>query len=165
MDLGASWRAMEPAAKSSTVRSRPKRSRSRVTNGTRAFVDGDGRSPWARRWKDLCELHAKDISPSGPLHLTEAQRSLIRRAATLETELEQVEGKLSEGTAQDLATYATASAHLRRLLETLGIERRARDMGNVVDRTMSVEWSPLRQRYAREIAAEAAKAESEVTPS
>ena len=68
-----------------------------MTNGKQMFVDGDGRSPWARRWKDLCELHARDISPNGAIHLSEAQRSLIRRTATIEIELEAVEGKLSEG--------------------------------------------------------------------
>ena len=150
---------MEPSAKSSAVRSpskpRPKRQRSRVTNGKQMFVDGNGRSPWARRWKDLCELHARDISPSGAIHLSEAQRSLIRRTATIEIELEAIEGKLSEGTAQDIATYATAAAHLRRLLETLqpGLERKARDIGIVDGKAESVEWSPLRAALREDIAA------------
>jgi hypothetical protein len=121
------------------------------------FVDGNGRSPWARRWKDLCELHARDISPSGGIHLSEAQKSLIRRTATIEIELEAVEGRLSEGKAQDLAVYATAAAHLRRLLETLGVERRAKVIPGLIDSTAQVEWSPLRSRWAAEIAAERAK--------
>ena len=149
---------MEPAVNSSAVRSAPTaknaRLRSRVTNGKAAFVSGDGRSPWARRWRDLIELHVADLG--GVAALSEAQRSLVKRAATIECELEQVEGRLSLGKAQDLATYATAAAHLRRLFESLGLERRARDMGSVIDSTASsADWSPLQQRYAREIAAEA----------
>jgi hypothetical protein len=141
---------MEPAVNSSAVRATPPaknaRLRSKVTNGKRTFVEGDGRSPWARRWRDLIELHVADLG--GLANLSEAQRSLVKRASTIEIELEQIEGKLSEGKAQDLATYATAAAHLRRLLESLGLERRARNMGNVVDSTAASDWSPLRSRWA-----------------
>ena len=128
--------------------------RSRVTNGSRSFVQGDGRSPWARRWRDLVELHVADLG--GLAALSEAQRSLVKRAATIEMELEQVEGRLSLGKAQDLATYATAAAHLRRLFETLGIERRARDMGGVVDVASLAPWSPLLTRLHEEAKREAA---------
>jgi hypothetical protein len=100
--------------------------RSQVTNGRRLFVDGDGRSPWARRWRDLVELHAADIGPAQIL--SEAQLSLIRRVATIEIELERMEGQLSQGGDADLDTYTRASGHLRRLLETLGIERAKRDV-------------------------------------
>jgi hypothetical protein len=89
-------------------------------------VDGDGRSPWARRWRDLVELHAGDIGQ--PELLSEAQLSLIRRVATIEIELEAMEGRLSQGGAADLDVYTRASEHLRRLLETLGIERAKRDV-------------------------------------
>lgn len=51
--------------------------------------------------------------------------SLIRRASTLEVSLEQLEGALSQGQAADLATYAAASGHLRRILQVLGLEKRA----------------------------------------
>jgi hypothetical protein len=115
---------------SSTVRTpsgaRPPAVRSRVTNGRQLFVEADGRSPWARRLRDLIEAHIADLG--GPFVLSEAQRSLIRRASTIELELEQLEGQLSEGKAANLAIYATAAGHLRRILETLGIERRARDV-------------------------------------
>jgi len=42
--------------------------------------------------------------------------------------LEQLEGKLSKGEPVDLDSYTRASSHLRRILETLGIERRPRDV-------------------------------------
>jgi hypothetical protein len=80
---------------------RPSRLRSRVTNGRTLFVEGDGRGPWARRLRDLCEAHAADLG--GAECLSEAQRSLIRRCATIEVQLEQMEGQLCDGKACDLS--------------------------------------------------------------
>jgi hypothetical protein len=102
------------------------RNRSAVTNRKRLFVDGDGRSPWARRWRDLVELHAGDLG--GINMLSEAQFSLIKRAATIEVELELSEGKMSMGQDVDLDVFTRSASHLRRILETLGIERRPRDV-------------------------------------
>jgi hypothetical protein len=45
------------------------------------------------------------------------------RAATLECEPEAMEGKLSRGEPADLDAYERATNGLRRVLETLGIER------------------------------------------
>jgi hypothetical protein len=112
---------------STTPKGLVRRVRSQVTNGKRTFVQGDGRSPWARRWRDLIEAHARDLSPNGIEHLSEAQRSLIKRAATIEIQLEAVEGQLSEGKEANLSAYAAASGHLKRILEYLG-DRRARDV-------------------------------------
>src|SRR5262249_24206434 len=55
--------------------------------------------------------------------LSEAQMSLVRRAAALGCELEQMEGRMSLGEQVDIDRFA-----LRRILETLGLERRARDV-------------------------------------
>jgi hypothetical protein len=137
---------METGTQSSTVRSTPKRQRSRVTNGHRTFVEGNGRSPWARRWRDLIEAHVADLG--GVANLSQAQRSLIKRASTIEIELEQVEGRLSLGRAADLAEYATAASHLRRIFETLGIKRVPRDMGGAIVEAASLTWSPMRSRWA-----------------
>ena len=54
--------------------------------------------------------------------------SLIRRSATIEVELERMEGRLSVGESVDLDQYVRAVGHLRRVLETLGIERAKRDV-------------------------------------
>lgn len=103
----------------------PSRQRSRVTNGRSAFVEADARGPWARRFRDLVELHTADLGDAA--HLSEAQKSLIRRAATIEAELEKLEGHLAAGSAVDLDGYGRCAGQLRRILETIGIERRARD--------------------------------------
>jgi hypothetical protein len=134
-----------------------KRQRSAVTNGKRAFVEGDGRSPWARRQRDLAERHVADLG--GIDNLSEAQRSLVVRASTIEVELEQLEGALSLGRPADLSVYATAASHLRRIFETLGITRKARDMGEVIDNGPMQIWSPLRSALADEMAKRAGLSE------
>jgi hypothetical protein len=105
---------------------RPVSQRSAVTNGRRLFVEGDGRSPWARRWRDLVELHAGDLG--GADILSEAQLALCRRAATLSISLEGMEGDLSTGREADLDLYGRLAGHQRRILETLGIKRQQRDV-------------------------------------
>jgi hypothetical protein len=105
---------------------RQPRQRSAVTNGRRLFVDGDGNSAWSRRYRDLVAGHVSDLG--GDL-LSEAQTSLIRRAAAIELELEKMEGRLSRGDASvDLDLFTRSAGHLRRIFETLGLQRRARDV-------------------------------------
>jgi hypothetical protein len=114
---------------------RSPRLRSRVTNGRTLFIEGDARGPWARRWRDLFEAHAADLG--GADSLSEAQRSLIRRCATIEVQLEQIEAQLAQGRSSDLSTYATAAGHLRRIFETLGIERKPRDVTPTLEQYMA----------------------------
>jgi len=111
--------------------SRPLRTRSRVTNQRSLFVESDARGAWPRRFRDLCEAHAADLG--GLSHLSEAQKSLIRRVATIETQLEKLEGALSEGKPVDLDAYGRAAGQLRRLLETLGMKRIARDVTPTIE--------------------------------
>ena len=104
----------------------PRRQRSAVTNGRRLFVAGDGNSAWSRRYRDLVAGHVADMG--GRDLLSEAQLSLIKRAAAIELELEQMEGKLSMGEPVDLDVFTRSASHLRRMFETLGVERRPRDV-------------------------------------
>lgn len=117
---------MASNASRSSTDDRPKKTRSRVTNGRSLFAEADARGPWARRFRDLCEAHVNDLG--GAVLLSEAQRSLVRRASTIEVELEKLEGALAEGEPVDLDGYGRAAAQLRRILESLGLERRARDI-------------------------------------
>ena len=102
------------------------KARSRVTNGKRRFVDGDGRGPWARRWRDLKALYADDLG--GESTLSEFQLGLVGTAATMRCELEKFEGQLSKGEDIDTDLYGRIAGHYRRICETLGIERRKRDI-------------------------------------
>jgi hypothetical protein len=108
------------------IDARPPRVRSAVTNGRRLFVEGDGNSAWSRRYRDLIAGHVSDLG--GDATLSEAQLSLIKRASAIECELEQLEGRLSMGEQVDLDCFTRAASHLRRILETLGLERRAIDI-------------------------------------
>ena len=101
---------------------------SRVSNGSALFVEKvDGRTPWARRFRDLIELHLADLG--GPDHVNEAQCALIRRIATLECELERLEGEFAKpdriAGAKALDLYSRLSNTLRRLLDALKLERRS----------------------------------------
>jgi hypothetical protein len=104
----------------------PASSRSARTNGRRLFVEGDGRGPWARRWRDLQGLYADDLG--GESSLSEFQLGLVGTAATMRCELERLEGKLSLGEPIDTDQYGRIAGHYRRVCETLGIERRAKNI-------------------------------------
>jgi hypothetical protein len=60
--------------------------------------------------------------------MSEGRKSLCRRAATLEVNLEQLEAKMSEGQGVDLDIYNRLAGNLRRILETLGLERKIKDV-------------------------------------
>jgi hypothetical protein len=106
-------------------RQQARRPRSAVTSGRKLFVQGDPNSAWARRFHDLVLGHVSDLG--GRSNMSEAQFALVKKAAALETETEQLEGRMSLGEEVDLNTYGRAASHLRRILETLGLERKARD--------------------------------------
>jgi hypothetical protein len=133
-----------------------RRARSQATSGRRVFVDGDGNSRWARRYRDLIFAHCQDLG--GADVLSEAQLSLIKRASAIELELEQMEGKLSLGQQVDLDVFTRSASHLRRLFEVLGIDRKARDVtpGSEVEI-----FSPMRARWAAEAAAAAKEGATE----
>lgn len=107
--------------------------RSRVTNArlsNRAstaalWADVDGRSPWARRYRDLVALIADDMG--GLEGMTELKLSLIRRGAALTLECERLEARLAAGEHVDLDALGRASGHLRRIATDLGLDRVKRD--------------------------------------
>jgi hypothetical protein len=89
----------------------------------------DGRTVWARRLRDLIELHLNDMG--GPEAVSQAQHSIIRRAATLTVELERLEAKFANAgmaEAGELDLYQRTAGNLRRLLESVGLERKARNV-------------------------------------
>jgi hypothetical protein len=105
----------------------PANNRSAIGNRSRLFVDQvDGRSAIARRYRDLVAEHSSDLG--GAEILSEAQRQMIRRAASLACWCEAIECKLAEGADIDIGPYTTATNALRRVLVDLGLERRARDL-------------------------------------
>jgi hypothetical protein len=100
--------------------------RSKVTNGKSLFVEADGRGPWARRWRDVLAEITSDLG--GPDLLSEAQRQLARRAATISVMCERLEGQAAEGNEIDLDVYGTLTDRLGRALQRLGLKRIAKDI-------------------------------------
>src|SRR5271170_739260 len=101
------------------------RQRSRITNGSALLPGVDGRSAWVRRCKDVITSHLSDLG--GEDNTSAAERSIIRRASVMTVELERLEAKFAvagEATATDLDLYIRAAGNLRRLLESVGLERR-----------------------------------------
>jgi hypothetical protein len=106
----------------------PQQLKSKTTNGRRTFViGGDGRGAWTRRWRDLVELHVSDCGGAGAI--SEAMISLCRRVAAIEAQLEQMEAQMSEGDLKvDLDLYNRLAGNLRRMLESIGLQRVSRDI-------------------------------------
>ena len=108
--------------------------RSKMTNARFAgrvtsralFYDGDGRSPWSRRYRDLVALFADDAG--GLETLTELKLALIRRCAALVCECERMENALADGEKVDVDLLARLSSHIRRVAESIGIDRVRRDV-------------------------------------
>ena len=121
---------MEPLPNSSAIRRKSvmlaSRSRSSVTNGKRLFVEHRGDTAWARRFRDvLVEI----ISDLGGLDvLSEGQKQLARRAATLCITCERMEGKAAAGEEIDLTAYGMLTDRLGRTFARLGLKRRPRDV-------------------------------------
>ena len=135
------FRGMEVAPNSPSDRPAKDPLKSRITNGTKLLPGVDGRSPWVRRCKDVIELHLSDLPDASV-----AERSIVRRAAVLTTELEMLEAKFAaagSATPFDLDLYQRTAGGLRRLLEAIGLERRLRDVTNPAPR--SSQPSPLRR--------------------
>jgi hypothetical protein len=122
-------KAKMASANRTDTAARPLTQRSRATNGKTLFADGgDMRTPWARRMRDVFGLHLSDLG--GPDAVSEAERSIARRAAVLTVECERMEAvfALDAATPEALDLYQRTANSLRRMLESLGLKRRARDV-------------------------------------
>jgi hypothetical protein len=119
---------LETAETIAPLAGRQRAHRSAISNGTRLFcVDGlDGRSQTARRFRDLVEGMGNDLGGSD--RLSEGQRQLIRRAATLSIMSESVEADFIRNLAFDSEAYGVLCDRLGRCLQRLGLERKPRDV-------------------------------------
>jgi hypothetical protein len=126
--------AVTSPAGSPQVDRRKSAGRSRITNGSALLPGVDGRSAWVRRCKDIIAEHVSDLGGEG--NTSAAERSIIRRAAVLTTEAERLEKRFAlagEASVDDLDVYQRVSSSLRRLLETIGIARRPKDVPTLSD--------------------------------
>src|SRR5262245_11492756 len=90
------------------VQGRSKRPLSRVTaeaaRGLAGWLDGnDKRGPVARRFRDLCTQLTSDLG--GPAQLSEGQRQIIRRIASMSVWCESMEAKMADGEEVDIDRF------------------------------------------------------------
>lgn len=117
----------------------PPHTRSRITNGNAVLPDVDGRSTWVRRVRDLIGLHVADLG--GIDNVSEAEKSICRRAAVLTVTLELMESKFGttgEAKPDEIDLYQRTANSLRRLLESVGIDRRPRDVTPTVGQYLAL---------------------------
>jgi hypothetical protein len=122
---------MEIAETIAPVDGRLRKHRSALTNGNRLFVlegNADGRSASYRRFKDVLEQILADLG--GPDILSEGQRQLCRRAATLSLMAESMECDAVGNKPFDVDLYGQLTDRLGRCLQRLGLERVARPVND-----------------------------------
>jgi hypothetical protein len=101
--------------------------KSRIANGSALLPGVDGRSTWVRRCKEMIADHVSDLGGD----VSTAEHALIRRAAVLVTELERLELRFAladQPETTDLDLYQKLTNTLRRLLQSLGLQRRSKDI-------------------------------------
>jgi hypothetical protein len=120
--------------------------RSAISNGSSLLADVDHRSAWMRRLRDLIAGHVSDLG--GEDALSAAEVALIRRASMMTLQLELMEARWNdnngEASPRSLETYQRVVGALRRTLESLGLQRRPRDV------------TPSIAEYARQVRERAA---------
>lgn len=107
--------------------------RSRVSNGSELLPGVDNRSRWARLFKDVRGMLIQHLG--GEDRMSAPQHSLCRRVATFEAELVHMEADFAasresgETPAQsELDLYSRMTSAQRRILDTLGLDRKAFDV-------------------------------------
>jgi hypothetical protein len=83
---------------------------------------------WARRLRDLTAMLIAD--QGGDDMISAAKMAIVRRSAIIMVELELRELRFAdeEPSYQQLEQYSRISGNLRRMLESIGLERRAKDV-------------------------------------
>lgn len=99
--------------------------RSIVTNscaagGRRLFVEQPESTKWRRRWTDLYTSISNDLGGNHK-DLSEAQRQLVRRVATLCVESEKMEHLSILGEPFPIELYCSMASRLAYLFQKLGI--------------------------------------------
>jgi hypothetical protein len=127
--MGSVWGMETTAETIAPVEGRLRKHRSALTNGNRLFVlegNADGRSATYRRFKDVLEQILADLGGSDIL--SEGQRQLCRRAATLSIMAESMESDAVGNKPFDVDLYGQLTDRLGRCLQRLGLERKPRDV-------------------------------------
>jgi hypothetical protein len=130
---------------------RLRKGRSAVTNGKRLHVVVPGDTKWSRRFRDILTEIISDLGghDSG---LSEAQRQLARRCATIAIACEKMEGEAAAGNEINLEVYGTLTDRLGRCFQRLGLKRQARDVGPTLGDLMLADIEERRNEVAADSA-------------
>jgi hypothetical protein len=99
----------KPIARSSTT------NRSAVTNGSKLLVGIDGRSPTARRFRDLVQAYTAEVGGD----LSQTDLSMVKTAASLSLSAELRQADLVNGKTVDLDDLIRLSSEVRRILDAI----------------------------------------------
>ncbi len=102
------------------------RQRSRITNGRELLPGIDGRSPTARRYKDIA--NAILVDQGGADVCSESRKQLVRRFAAAAVLAERLEARLANGEEIDIQQHALLCSTLVRVAQRIGINRIPRDV-------------------------------------
>jgi len=86
--------------------------RSAVTNGAKLLVGIDMRSPTARRYRDLVRANEAEIGKE----LSEAEKGLVKQAAALTLQAEQMQADIVNGKPVDSDVLIRISGTAKRLI-------------------------------------------------
>ena len=114
-----------------------KDARSAVTNGERLHVERPGNTAWARRFRDVLEQIIADLHTNNDT-LSEGQKQLARRAATIAIVCEKMEGEAAAGNDIDLDRYGSLTDRLGRTFHRLGLKRTASKTPSLSDYLQTV---------------------------
>jgi hypothetical protein len=120
--------------------------RSRVTNGTRLLQGIDGRSPAARRFRDLVRAYEAEFNIT-----SESDKTMIRTAAMLTLKAEEMQAAVVRGERAEGDDIVRTAGYVRRVLSNLRrradahaperpVSRCARPAGFVLERRASLPW-------------------------
>jgi len=115
---------------SPALTARKSNARSRVTNGQDLLPGIDGRSPMARRYRDIAAALVGDSA--GIDQIAEARLQLIRRFSAACVMAEAMEAELVMGKSIDVTEHSLLSSTLVRLASRLGIDRRSKVIGSTL---------------------------------
>ena len=111
------------------ITAKPSTQATRTKNESAIIAGVRQTSVYVRRFKELLAGYLSDIP-----NATTAERSILRRAIILEIELEHLETKFAsdgEASKTELDLYGRTAGNLRRLLESVGLERRAKPVKDI----------------------------------
>ena len=115
-----------------------------MSNGSRLHVVTPGDTAWARRFRDVLNQILDDITPSDG-RLSEGQRQLARRAATLCITCEKLEGIAATGADIDLEVYGKITDRLGRAFHRLGLKRQQRETTPDLDQYLAMKARAAQQ--------------------